>query len=346
MSRKVYIPQLDRVYDSVAAAAAALGVSASGLSNVLSGRRRSVDGFNAIDASPRIVGGREVKQNIRGLRGRSSRSGYDVGVNSELLDKQLEFRKILTDVNRNTRALRNAGVDYFARGNVQALRFVDDIGRTKSGLYNVNFKKIQNLTDAEIDKYSAAIRATQKYSTYKLPGAERAARMRAESIGMSLDQVKKYKRIIPAFFDALDTANDVYTSDEIYSDVVDAMDNGASESEILKILARMDSMSVHDTLLYNLAGDYSSGVRNAVYQLMDTASKSGSADYDVFLDTLIDLMIDGVDGTKIKKFAAAIDSTSALTNDLFDLSTDFIDEYRAGKSTEDIVDGYLAHLGK
>lgn len=273
MKKRIYIPQIDKIYDSVAAAAAELGVNASNLGKTLSGKRKSAGGYTAIDAASYNRGGKIVTPNRRSLRNKAVKSGlYSAGVDP-LANKRRELQQLLIQSNAEAKKIRKAGIGFFAQYNNKAMDYVQDIGG-RNGFYATDYKTLSKLSAAELDKFIAAIKNAQKYDTYTYAGAVRATNVRADNLGITFSQAQQYRDIMPIVFRTLDNIlQKDWRYDEVVEKIVDAMDNQAAPEDILNILARVDGLTANiDFLLDYANNNYANmhhSTRKAIYDLID-----------------------------------------------------------------------------
>lgn len=238
--KRIYIPQIDKIFDTVAAAAREIGVDAANLSKVLSGKRRSAGGYNAISAETYQRGGKTITPNRKSLRRKAEKLGIKIGGGGfGGSPRRARLRDLLEEVNKNTREIRKSKISYFAEYNKRAMGFLDDIGRTNAGLYNTSYDNLLQLSDAEVQKYIDALEAFKKHDTFTAAGAERAATVRADHLGLTVDQARKYSDVLPMFFNALDSINNAqYKYREIINAVIDAINDQAPPDRIVLILAQ------------------------------------------------------------------------------------------------------------
>ena len=114
-SKRVYIPQVDKIFDSISAAARAIGVNAANLSKGISGKRKSVGGYNALSAEPYMRGCKLITPNRKSLRRKAEELGIRIGGGGFGAAPQLKkLKDLLEEVNRNTRQIRKNKISYFA----------------------------------------------------------------------------------------------------------------------------------------------------------------------------------------------------------------------------------------
>ena len=140
-STRVYVPQIDRVFDNVASAARFLDLDASNINKVLKGKRSQVGGFNFINADS--TNGR--KPNIAGLRTKADRfienlskrqmalqnkslNTSGLASHPEFIDIKPDFkarrdlRQNLKLINSRIEDLRSKGLYFLSGDNVDEIR--------------------------------------------------------------------------------------------------------------------------------------------------------------------------------------------------------------------------------
>ena len=258
-SRRIYIPQVDRIFDSVAAAASALGVNSSNLRKTITGQRKSAGGYTAMDASSYTRGGKTITPNRRSLRNKAAAAGVLTPPKDPLYSKRMELKELLEITNANAKEIKKSGLEHFAVYSNKALSFIDDIGG-KRGFYDTSYANLANLSEAELDKYITAISNFKKHDTFSLKGAARAGTTRSNAMGITLDLMKEYKSIMPMIFRIFDSIYDKdYKYEQIVTDVADAMDEGASPDEILEILSKIDNTEAQKQILSTFISDNPQG---------------------------------------------------------------------------------------
>lgn len=348
--KRVYIPQVDKIFNSVAAAARELGVNAANLSSVISGRRKSVGGYNALDASSYIRRGKTVKPNLRGMRNRAIKQGLTVfsggsagAAPSELVVK---LSDLLKDVNKKTKELRAKNLEYFAKGNKNARLMLDEIGAAAGGYYKTDYATLSGLSEAQLKKYIAAVQAAQRYETYGVAGAEKVATVRARALGfMSASQMLKYKDVLPYFFDTLDALKGNWQYEEMLEDVVDAMKAGASNEKIIQLLAESQDQFAVETYIYDMLDyrKYSAATKRNVDKLIELYDNSqNSAYYASTLQGIKKMLAGGASQTDINEFATAV---AAFDEETLKNVAEFIDTDKSADFTSTIKT-YLQYLNE
>ncbi len=346
--KRVYIAQTDTVYESISAAARALNVNAANLSKTLSGQRKTAGGYTAINASQYTRNGKLVTPNRRSLRRVASELGITTVVNDPFFNERKNLQKLLVEVNNNAIALRNAGVEYFAKAHNQAMKFVDDISATKSGLYKTDIETLSRLSETQIKRFTEAIEAQKKYATYNVKGAEDAARIRAERAGISLQSVKRYSDVIPIFFNMLDTiSNKDWQYEEVIELVSDMIADNSTADEILGVLGRIQYTDSQTKFIYDMLDyrNYDKKTRRNILRMLELYNQnSGDATYERILKTLSQILGENADISLINDFASSIvlQSDESLKKDFMNWMDPMLsDSVTDTRSLSDVLRNHL-----
>lgn len=316
-TRRVYVPQLDKIFSSVAAAAKELRVNAANLAKTLTGARRSAGGFSLIDASAYEKGGKVVTPNRRSLRRKAAETGFTGA--DPLYSKRMALADLLKDVNKNAREIRKSGLQYFAESNNKALAFTDDIGETRDGLYKTDYKTLSKLTERELDKFSNAISKYTKYDTYTVKGADIVANIRAYHLGVTVDVLRYYKDILPYFFGVIDSIDkSKYDTDQVIEEAVDAMNDISDSSVVIQALSDANDMFSRIKVFSDLIYEDNSILKNFDSIKNDLKKILYAYEYDPEND----LLKDAIDSISEKIFNHITDEENG---DLLDIIKDDIE---------------------
>lgn len=100
MKRRVYVPELDMIYDSIAEASEVLEVNAANISKVMKGSRQTAGGYHFISADT-ARGTRRTRSSLR----REARSLFP---DPYAADRE-ELRKAIQAVNKQIKRVRGSG---------------------------------------------------------------------------------------------------------------------------------------------------------------------------------------------------------------------------------------------
>lgn len=319
--KRVYIPEVDMVFESVAAAARYLGVNSANLSQVVRGKRKTAGGYNAIDASIRVSkSGKVTKPNRASLRNKAAKKG--ITVKDPLYQERMQLKSLLEDANKKRAEIIDQGLSYFARKNHDAMAFLQDIGG-KGGFYKTDYASLRELSAAEIKKYSDAISKAAKYDTYTAAGALRHANVRANALGTTATVLSHYERILPFFFDIIDRLDGSKSdTDKTIEKAVDLMNSGADEEVVIQAL--IENQQTYDNI---------EALTNLIYQ--DDSIINDLFDNEIMqgLKNLLHNYEIDPGNDRLRKDAE--DVTSYIINNL-----DYFRDYQTG----DLMDGLRDYL--
>lgn len=316
-SRRVYVPQIDKIFPSISAAANVLNVSASNLAKTLTGSRRFAGGFSLIDASPYKKGGKVVTPNRRSLRNKALAMGVSVG--DPLYSKRMELSELLKDVNKNALEIRKSGLQYFAKGNNDALLIAQYIGQTHDGLFKTDYKTLSQLSENELDKNLNAISRYKKYDTYTVEGARKHADIRGQYLGTTSDILALYQDSLPYFFAIIDSIDkSKWDTNSVIEEAVDTMNEGADSELVIKLLSDANDRFNRIELLSDLIYDDNSVLKNFTPIKKELKKLLNAYEYDPENDVLRN----AVDSISEKIFNNITDNDNG---DLLDIITDDIE---------------------
>lgn len=268
--RRVYIPELDKVYTSTAAAARALGIDSGNISKVLSGRRKSAGGYHFIDANPEP--GKKRAPSKNSLRIRAGLIPAD-----PLAEQKKELKKVVESANKQIKRLNASGFGGLSGAKNSLLALTDVFGETPGGY--ISTKNISGMNAAELEKNLKAIRKLQKRKSYGIGGAIAEADRLAATFGTTPDRIAELSDALPLLFAALDGAKE-YSSDQIREAADDVFnDPEATAQDLIDALGELtdyfDSTSALTSLLNTDAHmlDQYAPIRSDLEALLAAASE-------------------------------------------------------------------------
>lgn len=206
MKRRVYVPEIDKIFESTKAAAAALGVDPGNVSKVISGKRQTAGGYHFIDANP--APGKKRRPSKKQLRQRAG----DIIPPDPLDVIRTELRKALDAANKQIKRLNESGFGGLSGARNELIALTDVFGQTSSGY--ISTKNINQMSEAELQKNLKAIKKLQKRRSYGIGGAIAEADRLAQTFGTTADRVAELSDALPFLFSALNSSKE-YTSDLI-----------------------------------------------------------------------------------------------------------------------------------
>lgn len=229
MKRRVYVPEIDKIFESTKAAAAALGVDPGNVSKVISGKRQTAGGYHFIDANP--APGKKRRPSKKQLRQRAG----DIIPPDPLDVIRTELRKSLDAANKQIKRLTESGFGGLSGARNELIALTDVFGQTSSGY--ISTKNINQMSEAELQKNLKAIKKLQKRRSYGIGGAIAEADRLAQTFGTTADRVAELSDALPFLFSALNSSKE-YTSDLI-RDLADDVfnDPDATAQDLINELA-------------------------------------------------------------------------------------------------------------
>lgn len=249
-TRRVYVPEIDKIFESTKAAADALGVNAANISKVVSGKRKTAGGYHFIDANP--LPGRKRRPSKKQLRTAAGLIAPD-----PLAPLREELKKTLGAANKQIQRLNESGFGGLSGARGALLALTDVFGRTPSG--RISTKNIGRMSEAELQINLKAIKKLQKRKTYGIGGAIAEADRLAQTFGTTADRIAQLSDALPFLFAALnaskdfdsnyvrDAAEDIFEDPEAtaqdlinkLSEMTDYFDTSSALTELLKIDAHL-----------------------------------------------------------------------------------------------------------
>ena len=229
MKRRVYVPEIDKIFESIKAATAALGVDPGNVSKVISGKRHTAGGYHFIDANP--APGKKRRPSKKQLRQRAG----DIIPPDPLDVIRTELRKALDAANKQIKRLNESGFGGLSGARNELIALTDVFGQTSSGY--ISTKNINQMSEAELQKNLKAIKKLQKRRSYGIGGAIAEADRLAQTFGTTADRVAELSDALPFLFSALNSSKE-YTSDLI-RDLADDVfnDPDATAQDLINELA-------------------------------------------------------------------------------------------------------------
>ena len=233
MKKRVYVPELDKIFKSTQEAARALGVDAGNISKVIKGKRRSAGGYHFIGAEAAPGQKRPTREALR-------KAGKVFLPPDPLEGLREKLSNLIKSANKQTRKLKKEGLLGFsgAAADIQSLGSV--LGKTKGGYISASDKKLKSFSEAELNKYIRMIEQRKKRKSYTKLGAYSEVQRLADTFGTTPSRLKEFADILPLVFAALDNTKKTANSDAIREAVEDVMaDPEGTPEDLTRVLASM-----------------------------------------------------------------------------------------------------------
>lgn len=288
MKRRIYVPQIDQVFQTIAEASAALNVNAANISKVLSGKRKMAGGYNFISAV--TSGGK--KRSMASLR----KEGRAL-LPDPLAEEREELRKAIRAVNQQARALSKSGFGSFSTAMQDLLALGDVFGRTKAGYLKSSEGLLRSLTQAEINKYMEAIEERKKRKSYSIGGAMSEAEHLAGTFWTTSSRIAELSASLPFLFAMLHNELQERGGSDVIRRVASEIFNnpGATDEDMIGALSELtDYFDTSEALEELLQNDYFmldkfAPIRGGLEQLLQASKSEEYAGSEELISTIDDV---------------------------------------------------------
>lgn len=218
-SLKILVVELNQVFDSISAAAAAVGADASNVSKAVKGQRRSAGGYhfeNVTNDYSELAIKEAVKANISNRRKRAAEK--KVAREKKQYHNKLvnQVHDALIDINQRYKNALEAGTTESDPILKKLISHMDYFGTTKHGLYRVSKSHLTQFSNTELSNLLENINAANKdYANSK--STPRNAASLALQFGISVEQFSNYSFLLPAMMDLFKIAKNAEL--EQYADI-------------------------------------------------------------------------------------------------------------------------------
>lgn len=232
MKKRIYIPEIDQVFDSISAASEALGVDAANVSKVLAGSRKTAGGYHFINASRRSSG---RLPSIATLR----KESRELLPPDPFQERRDELKNLINAANKQAKRLRKAGFGAFSSALDDIMALGDELGRTKSGYLKGSEGLIRSLSEAEVNKYIQAIQERKKRRSYTVGGAMAEAERLAANFGTTSSRIAEMSDALPVLFSVLHNVYKDKSSDQVVAEIDEFDDPEASPEQLIDKLGQL-----------------------------------------------------------------------------------------------------------
>lgn len=232
MKKRIYIPEIDQVFDSISAASAALGVEASNVSKVLAGSRKTAGGYHFLNAERRSSG---RLPSIATLR----KESRELLPPDPMQERRDELKNLINAANKQAKRLRKAGFGAFSSALDDIMALGDELGRTKSGYLKGSEGMIRSLSEAEVNKYIQAIQERKKRRSYTVGGAMAEAERLAANFGTTSSRIAEMSDALPVLFSVLHNVYKDKSSDQVVAEIDEFDDPEASPEQLIDKLGQL-----------------------------------------------------------------------------------------------------------
>lgn len=230
---KIAVLELNQIFDSIAAAARAVGVDASNARKVLRGKRQSAGGYHFAEVSGQAgidTAAANVQQRARHKAKRRILDKHHRNLVDAVHDR-------LVDVNKRARNARKEGLLESDKTLQKMLSHTDFYGGNKTGGYQTSKTHLRQFDAAELKNLLEMLGKEQReYAENVYNSKTRNLASYAAQFGISEQDAKKYYHIFPAIFELFKAAKqqELYNYETIVtSEIYDAMQGDADPDDLL-----------------------------------------------------------------------------------------------------------------
>lgn len=284
----VYVPEIDRVFESLGEASKTLHVDPGNISKVIRGKRKTAGGYNFISG----ITSKGRRKTLSSLRKEARALIPD-----ELAEEREELRRAIQSVNKQAKRLAQGGLGTFSAAMTDLMAMGDIFGRTKAGYLRSSESVLVKLSRAEIRKYLQTIEQRKKRRSYTIGGALAEAEHLAGTFGTTSSRIVELSDSLPFIFALLHNS----LPGEDISDVIRQKaeevfnDPDASVNDMIKELGQLSEYFDTADALEELMGndffrlDRFDEIRPKLNALYEASQDPNSFDPQAAVDDLQDI---------------------------------------------------------
>ena len=249
---KIFVVEKNKVFDSVAKAARALGVDASNINKVVKGKRASAGGYHffAFEQQADIERAQfKYREQTRAREKKKILTKAERKARANLIEK---VHDRLVDINQKVRNARKE--DLFKTDPVlqKMLSHADYYGYNRTGGYDTSKQNLRTFTSEELNNLLDILAKEQgdyARNLYDNMSKHRNIATYAIQFGITIPQAEKYYYLYPTLFELFNVAkqNTEYKYSDIVGEVYDAIQGEAEPEELLDFILDLKNFYVGNT---------------------------------------------------------------------------------------------------
>lgn len=249
---RIVILETGEVYDSIAAAARAVGVDTANAGNVVRGKRASAGGYHFARFEQNADIERAVtrrKEEIREKQKQKVLTKAERKNRRTLIDS---VHDLLVDTNKRARIARKEGVYNTDPVLQRMMSHTDFFGSNKTGGYLTDRSHLRSFSDEELQNLASMIeteRGEYAKNIYDRMSRHRNIATYAAQFGITVEQAKQYFSLYPVLFELFSIAkqNTEYNYNDITGELYDAMQGGADPEDLLDFILDLKNFYIGNT---------------------------------------------------------------------------------------------------
>lgn len=249
---RIVVLETGKVYDSIAAAARAVGVDKANAGNVVRGKRASAGGYHfaRFEQNSDIERSKaRMQEQLREKQKTKILTKAESKNRRALIDS---VHDLLVDTNKRARIAKKEGVYDTDPVLQKMMSHTDFFGANKTGGYITDRSHLRGFTNEELQNLASMIetdRGEYAKNIYDRMSRHRNIATYAAQFGISNEQAKKYFKLYPVLFElfAIAKQNTEYNYNDITGELYDAMQSGAEPEDLLDFILELKNFYLGNT---------------------------------------------------------------------------------------------------
>ena len=249
---RIVVLETGEVYDSIAAAARAVGVDKANAGNVVRGKRASAGGYHfaRFEQNSDIERSKaRMQEQLREKQKTKILTKAESKNRRALIDS---VHDLLVDTNKRARIAKKEGVYNTDPVLQKMMSHTDFFGANKTGGYITDRSHLRGFTNEELQNLASMIetdRGEYAKNIYDRMSRHRNIATYAAQFGISNEQATKYFKLYPVLFElfAIAKQNTEYNYNDITGELYDAMQSGAEPEDLLDFILELKNFYLGNT---------------------------------------------------------------------------------------------------
>ena len=240
---KIIVLETGLIYDSIAAAARAVGVDKANAGNVVRGKRASAGGYHfaRFEQNADIERARtRVQEELREKERQKVLTKAERKSRASLIDS---VHDLLVETNRRARNARKEGIYNTDPVLQRMMSHTDYFGANKTGGYLTSKQHLRSFSNEELQNLASMIeneKGEYAKNVYDRMSRHRNIATYALQFGITVNEAEKYFKLYPILFELFNISkqNTEYRSSDptIVSEIYESMQSGEDPDELLDFI--------------------------------------------------------------------------------------------------------------
>lgn len=251
---KIIVLETGQIYDSIAAAARAVGVDKANAGNVVRGKRASAGGYHfaRFEQNADIERARtRVQEELREKERQKVQTKAERKSRAALIDN---VHDLLVDTNKRARNARKEGIYNTDPVLQRMMSHTDYFGANKTGGYLTSKQHLRSFSNEELQNLASMIeneKGEYAKNVYDRMSRHRNIATYALQFGITVNEAEKYFNLYPVLFELFNISkqNTEYRSSDptIVSEIYESMQSGEDPDELLDFILDLKNFYVGST---------------------------------------------------------------------------------------------------